>query len=1155
MRSESSDGPRTARDSQINIASGARRGPSASRQRGGAEKRNAARFEALVAVTGQLVWTTDSEGLAVEDSPGWRAFTGQSKKQFLGAGWRDAIHPDDRDRITRLCAEMLATDQTTRETECRLRHSGGGYRASHLRCAVVRAGSARELLFVATDVTERKRGNQERLRLLAFMDAITTNLGEGVYSVGLDGRLTFMNPEAERLLGWSETDLLGKDMHALTHFTDGNASDPGQIRCQLMEVMRTHDTYRGDVMFVRRNGALMPASVIASPIMSNGRVTGSVVAFNDNTERYQLEEELRLAAQAAAARASEHEAVFEAMGDAILVYDREGRFVHANALAIQAQITLSGQSNFRALSPEERARSVVVRDERGEPIPAEENPLSRALRGEHLVGSRSLDVSICTQEHGELWLQVSAAPMRDQRGDVAGAVLIYRSLTERRQLEREKAERARELETILDSMMDGVSVYRADGTLAYMNAAGRRMLEFDAIPDFFTLSADERGNMLDARDEQGRPIRPEDWIFTRILSGEHEAGAPDVDMWVRNLRGDRRVISFNGVPMRDADGAITGALQVYHDVTEQRRLERELTTRAALLSTVFEAMTDGVIVHALDASFVQHNAAARAILGLPEETKLLDMSDLARWVRVFDMHGQPLPRERWPVTRLLRGEGLTVEPDSDLTLRRADGTSSQVNVTGAAIRDDAGAIVGAVSVTRDVTERRRLEQRTQETLETLLEMAATAVNPPVAADGGDVSATKAVALRLMELARRVIGCDQAGIMRLDMATGTLEVIALVSRGPEMTRFWEEDVRHTRAHEYFAPEQLERFLAGEAVPVRMDAPRFKARYPDLAPVVLATPLQSEGKIIGLIGFGYLREHEIFTPQEIALAHAVARLAGVTIERDQLQRERAEARAAELAQREMRRRQDEFLSIAAHELKTPLTSIKANVQLAMRYIHSEAVPLDTPAGQVDTADVSAAALERADRQMLRIERLVDELLDLSRIQANRLALRREQRDLRAIVREAVEEQRLAWPQRLLSLALPGRPVLLWVDGDRVGQVVMNFLTNALKYSSEHEPVAASVRVRKGHVWVGVGDHGPGIPREEQARVWDRFHRVEGIEVAAGSDVGLGIGLYISRTIIEQHGGAVGVESVPGAGTTFWFTLPLGVTTPSQHAATGQ
>ncbi|MGH2487148.1 MAG: GAF domain-containing sensor histidine kinase, partial [Ktedonobacterales bacterium] len=454
-----------------------------------------------------------------------------------------------------------------------------------------------------------------------------------------------------------------------------------------------------------------------------------------------------------------------------------------------------------------------------------------------------------------------------------------------------------------------------------------------------------------------------------------------------------------------------------------------------------------------------------------------------------------------------------------------------------------------------VTERRRLEQRTHETLQTLLEMAETAVNPPVAADGGDIPATRAVALRLMELARRVIGCDQAGVMRLDVASGALEVIALVSRSPELTRFWEEDVRRTRAHDYFAPGQLERFLAGEAVPVRMDAPRFTERYPDLAPVVLATPLQSEGKVIGLIGFAYLRDHETFTPQEIALAQAVARLAGVTIEREQLQREREEARAAELAQREMRRRQDEFLSIAAHELKTPLTSIKANVQLAMRYIHSDTAPLDTPAGTVDAADVSAAALERADRQMLRIERLVGELLDLSRIQVNRLALRREQRYLRDIVREAVEEQRLAWPQRPLSLTLPARPVLLWVDGDRVGQVVMNFLTNALKYSPEQEPVAASVRVQKGHVWVGVSDHGPGIRWEEQARVWDRFHRVQGIEVAAGSDVGLGIGLYISRTIIEQHGGAVGVESVPGAGATFWFTLPLGVTTPSQDAAQGQ
>src|SRR5262249_50612988 len=107
---------------------------------------------------------------------------------------------------------------------------------------------------------------------------------------------------------------------------------------------------------------------------------------------------------------------------------------------------------------------------------------------------------------------------------------------------------------------------------------------------------------------------------------------------------------------------------------------------------------------------------------------------------------------------------------------------------------------------------------------------------------------------------------------------------------------------------------------------------------------------------------------------------------------------------------------------------------------------------------------------------------------------------------------------------------------------GQVVTNLLTNALKYSRAESPVEVGVH-REGHLGrVWVRDHGRGIPEHEQARLWERFYRIPGMEVRYGSGVGLGLGLFISKTIIEQHGGHVGVHSTPGQGATFWFSLPL-------------
>jgi signal transduction histidine kinase len=112
----------------------------------------------------------------------------------------------------------------------------------------------------------------------------------------------------------------------------------------------------------------------------------------------------------------------------------------------------------------------------------------------------------------------------------------------------------------------------------------------------------------------------------------------------------------------------------------------------------------------------------------------------------------------------------------------------------------------------------------------------------------------------------------------------------------------------------------------------------------------------------------------------------------------------------------------------------------------------------------------------------------------------------------------------------------------DPDRIGQVVTNYLTNALKYSIAAMPVDVHLTVEQGLARVAVRDRGPGLPLEEQQRLWQRFYRVAGINVRSGSGVGLGLGLYICRSIIERHYGEVGVQSAPGQGSTFWFTLPL-------------
>jgi signal transduction histidine kinase len=170
------------------------------------------------------------------------------------------------------------------------------------------------------------------------------------------------------------------------------------------------------------------------------------------------------------------------------------------------------------------------------------------------------------------------------------------------------------------------------------------------------------------------------------------------------------------------------------------------------------------------------------------------------------------------------------------------------------------------------------------------------------------------------------------------------------------------------------------------------------------------------------------------------------------------------------------------------------------------------------------------------------LIEEMLALAAIQAGRLEFHLVPCDLTPFVREAVIEQRHQLEQRSIILELPDAPIMVLADADRIGQVVTQYLSNALKYGPEDRPVAVALEATADLAWCSVHDEGPGLPPIEQEQVWEAFHRAHGVEAQRGSIIGLGLGLYICRTIVERHGGQTGVESTVGQGATFWFTLPL-------------
>jgi PAS domain S-box-containing protein len=232
--------------------------------------------------------------------------------------------------------------------------------------------------------------------------------------------------------------------------------------------------------------------------------------------------------------------------------------------------------------------------------------------------------------------------------------------------------------------------------------------------------------------------------------------------------------------------------------------------------------------------------------------------------------------------------------------------------------------------------------------------------------------------------------------------------------------------------------------------------------------------------------------------------------------------------------LEKEKDEFLSIASHELKTPLTSLKILVQLTHRRL-------------IKAGAKESEQLEGMDRSIERMERLVNDLLDVSRIQAGKLALRLEDCDLAALCRQIAQEQSAA-SDRPITLDLPEQPIIATADPERLGQVLTNLLSNALKYSPPGCLVSLTLHVEDGgQAHMIVRDEGAGIPPDLQEHLFERFYRVPGVQVQSGSGVGLGLGLYISREIVERHHGRIWVESSVGEGASFHVTLPLSFDAP--------
>jgi len=226
------------------------------------------------------------------------------------------------------------------------------------------------------------------------------------------------------------------------------------------------------------------------------------------------------------------------------------------------------------------------------------------------------------------------------------------------------------------------------------------------------------------------------------------------------------------------------------------------------------------------------------------------------------------------------------------------------------------------------------------------------------------------------------------------------------------------------------------------------------------------------------------------------------------------------------KEIDRRKDDFLSIASHELKTPLTTIKGFVQLLKRMAPEE------------SSEKFMVTLDKVSIYVDRLNNLISELLDTSKIQSGNIEIHKEPFDIDKLLRDTIENLSLATPQYTISINTNTNATILG-DELQISQVINNLVSNAVKYSPGQNKIDIYCNRVGDFIKVSIKDYGMGITQQDQSKIFDRFYRARDIQKKFP---GMGIGLYICREIIVNHDGTLWVESEIGKGSTFNFTLPI-------------
>jgi len=569
-------------------------------------------------------------------------------------------------------------------------------------------------------------------------------------------------------------------------------------------------------------------------------------------------------------------------------------------------------------------------------------------------------------------------------------------------------------------------------------------------------------------------------------------------------------LSF-GIATLVALGLLIGIYYLINrELAARQRAAEEIRVQREWFEVTLSSIGDAVIATDTRGCVTFMNKVAETLTGWPlDEANGRDLADVFRIVNEYTREAVESP-----VTKVLR-EGTVAGLANHTLLIAKDDTLRAIDDSGAPIRSRDGTLIGVVLVFRDIGQQKRADDA-----QTLLAEASAVLAGSLDYDTTLASMAELIVPQLGDVCvvflvaedgslRRVAGTHQDRAKAEQLLELQRSPIDLVGPHPAA-----EVIRTGKSA--FNPQ----ISAATLHTVTHDPERTDTLRALIPAAQMIVPLVARQRIIGALSIGADGSARSYDMADLALAEELGRRVALAVDNALLYR----------AAQDAIRLRDIFLSVASHELKTPLTTLLGQAQLLQRRALREQTMSARDQGTVRIV---------VD-QALRLNRMISALLDISRLEQGQLSIERQRLDFGTFVRQIVDEIQPTLTKHTIVYAAPDAPLLIDGDALRLEQALQNLIGNAVKYMPAGGPVYVRVERRSLNVCVAVADQGIGIPDDALPQLFQRFYRASNADVRHIS--GMGVGLYVVKEIVGLHGGGVTVESVEGQGSTFTICLPL-------------